>query len=265
MKNQPATHLFLWRGSALVIGPSLDSKLHSHFAMQLTFGLDQAFRVRLSEDDRWIDTKAAIFAPNQDHQVDCGGRLAHLFVELPLRGRGDLSTLDAGYDRLPAFEVVRKSLSDINTDGLDLEAAEDAVRVWLECAFSVNSANLARPDFDPRIAQTLDWIATRDNGQISGDELAARVHLSPSRFTHLFRQQTGLPLTRYLLWTRLLVAVEAVAEGANTTAAAHMAGFADLAHMSRTFRNTFGVMPSELQKMTIAFKRKSGEMTTMKA
>ena len=33
------------------------------------------------------------------------------------------------------------------------------------------------------------------------------------------------------------------------------AGFADLAHMSRTFRNTFGVVPSELQKMAIAFKR----------
>ena len=37
--------------------------------------------------------------------------------------------------------------------------------------------------------------------------------------------------------------------------AAHSAGFADLAHMSRTFRNTFGVVPSELQKMAIAFKQ----------
>jgi AraC family transcriptional regulator len=81
------------------------------------------------------------------------------------------------------------------------------------------------------------------------------VHLSTSRFTHLFRQQTGLSLTRYLLWTRLLTAVAVIAQGANTTAAAHQAGFADLAHMSRTFRQTFGVMPSELQKMTIAFKR----------
>jgi AraC-like DNA-binding protein len=42
------------------------------------------------------------------------------------------------------------------------------------------------------------------------------------------------------------------------TNAAHRAGFADLAHMSRTFRATFGVMPSQLQKMTIAFKRKAG-------
>jgi AraC-like DNA-binding protein len=262
MKTRPETHLFLWRGCALVIGPSLDSKLHSHFAMQLTFGLDQMFRVRLSKDDAWGDTGAAIFAPNQRHQVDCDGQLAHLFVEFPQREGSNVTALDAGFDCLPAFDEVRNILSDAVSGIITLESAEHAVRVWLECAFP---ANLAKRDFDPRIAQTLDWIATNVSRQIGGDELAARVHLSPSRFTHLFRQQTGLPLTRYLLWTRLLVAVEAVAEGANTTVAAHKAGFADLAHMSRTFRNTFGVMPSELQKMTIAFKREPNEMATMKA
>lgn len=260
MKNRPdpETRLFLWRGCALVIGPSLDSKMHSHFAMQLTFGLNQSFRVRLAKDEPWVDTNAAIFAPNQLHQTECDGLLAHLFVELPQRDHAGLSTLDAGFENFPAFDIVRKTF----TGSTSLEAAEHAVRIWLECALPANPVS---KDFDPRIAQTLDWIAAQDNREISGTELAARVHLSPSRFTHLFRQQTGLPLTRYLLWTRLLAALEAVAQGANTTAAAHIAGFADLAHMSRNFRNTFGVMPSELQKMTIAFKRELGELATMKA
>jgi AraC family transcriptional regulator len=47
----------------------------------------------------------------------------------------------------------------------------------------------------------------------------------------------------------------AVGDGANMTTAAHRAGFADLAHMSRSFHGTFGVRASELQKMTISFKR----------
>jgi AraC family transcriptional regulator len=263
MKTRPETQLFLWRGCALVIGPSLDSKLHSHFAMQLTFGLDQTFRARLAKDEPWFETRAAIFAPNQRHQIDCSGRLAHLFLESPLRAGIDVTTLDPGFGSLSTFhEVVHTILSGSR---IGLDAAEHARRLWLECALP---ANVMQMEFDSRIAQTLDWIATQerqyDSRQVSGTELATRVHLSTSRFTHLFRQQTGLPLTRYLLWTRLLVAVEAVAQGANTTAAAHCAGFADLAHMSRTFRNTFGVMPSELQKMTIAFKRESGEMATIK-
>jgi AraC-like DNA-binding protein len=41
------------------------------------------------------------------------------------------------------------------------------------------------------------------------------------------------------------------------TQAAHQANFADLAHMSRSFRATFGVTPSDLLKMTIAFKREA--------
>jgi AraC-like DNA-binding protein len=64
-----------------------------------------------------------------------------------------------------------------------------------------------------------------------------------------------MSLSRYVLWSRLLAALEAVARGASTTVAAHQAGFADLAHMSRNFSATFGVVPSALQKMAIAFKR----------
>jgi AraC-like DNA-binding protein len=109
--------------------------------------------------------------------------------------------------------------------------------------------------FDARIGKTLEWIQTHPGAEPDGAALASLAHLSPSRFTHLFRQQTGLSLSRYLLWARLLDAVAAVARGDNMTSAAHQAGFADLAHMSRTFRGTFGVVPSELNKMTIAFKR----------
>ncbi len=252
MGNHAQTHLFLWRACALVVGPGIDSKMHSHFAMQLTVGLDQPFRARLSEEAPWTETDSAIFVPNQLHQIDGSGMLAHLFVDLPQHGGAGAGALVAGYARLPEFDTVRTALQEACSGTLDLDGAADATKVWLDCALTTSLTPTA---FDPRIAQTLAWISTQENQAISGTELAARVHLSVSRFTHLFRQQTGLSLTRYLLWTRLLAAVDAVAHGANTTAAAHTAGFADLAHMSRTFRNTFGVMPSELQRMTIAFKR----------
>lgn len=253
--------LYLWRGCSLVVGPGIDSKLHSHFATQLTVALDQPFRARFSEDTAWTETRAAIFAPNQEHQIDSNGLLAHLFVELPQRAATDTSALVAPYATMPQFDTIHVALQQAYSDAADLEVGEHAARTWLDCALPASRADVA---FDPRIAQALELIAAEDQQNWTGDELATRVHLSTSRFTHLFRKQTGLPLTRYLLWNRLLAAVEAVAQGANTTAAAHLAGFADLAHMSRTFRNTFGVMPSELQKMTIAFKRDQNLTANMK-
>ena len=245
-------HLYLWRGCALVVGPGIDSKLHNHFATQLTVALDQPFHARFAEDEAWVETRAATFAPNQQHQIDSSGLLAHIFVESAQQGRVTRSELREKYADDALFEGVKTALQLSCSGALGMDAAEQMVQAWLACALPDDGTTAG---FDPRIAKTLDWLAQQSHQDWSGEELAARAHLSTSRFTHLFRQQTGLPLTRYLLWNRLLTAVAAVAEGANTTEAAYEAGFADLAHMSRTFRQTFGVMPSELQKMTIAFKR----------
>lgn len=260
MTGRAAVHgsLFLWHGRALVIGPGIDSTPHAHFATQLTIGPDRSFcaRVGIAPAAPWIETRAALFAPNQQHQIDCGGAtLAHLFAELPQHGSRVKTALQAQYHVLPDFALVLAAINAASAGRLDIDAAEDSVRQWLDCALP---AAPAHKRVDSRIGDTLDWLAAHPGENPGGAALAARVHLSESRFTHLFRQQTGLPLSRYQLWTRLLAGVEAVAAGDNMTNAAHRAGFSDLAHMSRTFRATFGVAPSQLQKMTIAFKQKAG-------
>lgn len=255
MKRAADTSMFLWRGSALVIGPGINSTPHAHFAAQLTLGLERPFRARLWSDLPWIETDAAVFAPNQTHQIDGdGGPLAHLFVELAPRRLTDVTRLDVDYHAAPAFLMIKAALDKAGGGRLDIDQAERIAHDWLQCALP--DAFLPS-SFDPRITSTLEWIAAHPDARASGALLASRAHLSESRFTHLFRYQTGLSLSRYLLWTRLLNGVEAVARGDNMTNAAHAAGFADLAHMSRSFRNTFGVVPSALQKMTIAFKREA--------
>jgi len=75
-------------------------------------------------------------------------------------------------------------------------------------------------------------------------EMAALVHLSPSRFSHWFVEQTGLPLRSYAKWLRLTQALQHVAKGVRLTEAAHKAGFSDSAHFSWTFRTLLGIDPS---------------------
>ncbi|MGW4801248.1 helix-turn-helix domain-containing protein [Nonomuraea sp. NPDC004297] len=76
--------------------------------------------------------------------------------------------------------------------------------------------------------------------------VADAVHLSESRLAHLFRQQAGLPFRPYVLWTRLRGALSALSHGATLTDAAHAAGFADAAHLTRTVRRMMGDAPSAL-------------------
>src|SRR3954464_4812920 len=79
--------------------------------------------------------------------------------------------------------------------------------------------------------------------------LAGHAGLSPSRFLHLFKAETGVPLRRYRIWNRMGAAVRACGAGSSLTEAAHVAGFASSAHFSSAFRDMFGMMPSDLLKV----------------
>ena len=69
--------------------------------------------------------------------------------------------------------------------------------------------------------------------------------LVPLRATHTI-EETGMPLRTYVLWRRLLHVWTLMMQGESLSAAAHAAGFADSAHLSRTSRTMFGLAPSSL-------------------
>ena len=77
-------------------------------------------------------------------------------------------------------------------------------------------------------------------------EIAERVGVAPTTLSRRFTQVVGVPWRRWILTERLLMAAGALAGGANLTAAAHRSGFADSAHLTRTFRRMFGIAPSDL-------------------
>ncbi len=72
-------------------------------------------------------------------------------------------------------------------------------------------------------------------------EVASQLALSEGRFLHLFREQMGIAWRPYLLWRRTICAISAITKGLPATEAAHLAGFSDSAHLSRTFRSLFGM------------------------
>lgn len=56
-----------------------------------------------------------------------------------------------------------------------------------------------------------------------------------------------MALRPYILWRRFLRVWELAMTGASLSAAAHAAGFADSAHLTRTSRRMFGFPPSAMQ------------------
>jgi len=80
-------------------------------------------------------------------------------------------------------------------------------------------------------------------------EVAMQLGLSESRFLHLFSEQMGIAWRPYLLWRRTICAVSAITQGKSATEAAHLAGFSDSSHLSRTFRSLFGMSIREAKSL----------------
>lgn len=105
-------------------------------------------------------------------------------------------------------------------------------------------ANAAPPDaLSPEIDRSVRHLD--DEMTAAATDLAVRVGLSASEFSRRFSREVGLPFRSYRKWRRLLLAIEALANGSNLTVAAHTAGFADSAHLTRTFKSMFGIAPSD--------------------
>jgi AraC-like DNA-binding protein len=104
------------------------------------------------------------------------------------------------------------------------------------------------PRLDARVTRVVDAIRASDDLRISLDQAADIACLSPTRFAHLFKDQLGLPFSRYMLWRKLTRAMVAIGSEETIAAAAHAADFADAAHLTRTFYQMVGMAPSVLMR-----------------
>ena len=74
--------------------------------------------------------------------------------------------------------------------------------------------------------------------------LAGQVGLTASELSRRFKLQFRMSPVTYRKQLRLLLATRRLQEGHSVSVAAHSAGFADAAHLSRTFKLQYGITPS---------------------
>lgn len=107
-------------------------------------------------------------------------------------------------------------------------------------------------DRENRVQDVLAWLDELESRERWVDVSLQRAleisRLSRSRFLHVFSSTVGSPWRTYLIWRRALISISLVARGSLLTAAAHAAGYSDLAHLSRQFTALFGIAPSRLAK-----------------
>jgi len=242
----PTIRLYLWPHRLLFLGPGMDTGLHHHHAAQLCMGLDGPLRLRATKDLTWNEHSGFYVPPDEPHEFTATTTsTAILYVEAEsaefaaLQARMQGTAVARAADPLPcAIEALRQ----LAAVGGSVEQADAACLAWLGLGRSAQQTQM----LDPRIVRSLALIRTGLDQPLRLAALARTLNMSPSWLSHEFTKQVGMPLRRYVLWQRLWRAVESALKGCTLTEAAHAAGFSDSSHLSRTFRESFGVAPSFL-------------------
>lgn len=240
-----ARRLFIFDGFVLFLGRLSDTSPHAHYALQVALGLGAPFSLTSAHATR--EYEAALVPSNVEHQLSVPSEgVALLYID-PTTREGDVITA-----QLPSREVhsVDADLADVTAHargmfvhGATPRAADDLRVAVLGCLLP---GSLSSTAIDARVHRAVELLGTSDADEWDTTRLAKEVALSPDRLRHLFRDQVGIPIRSYKLWSRLRRAAALLATGTSVTEIAHASGFADSAHLSRTFRQMFGVAPSEL-------------------
>ena len=100
------------------------------------------------------------------------------------------------------------------------------------------------PRLPSAVAETVRAVYADPMQRMSQDELARRLRMERTRALRYFKAATGQTFREFKRWSALQHAARLMAEGTLVRTAAMDAGFADTAHLSRVFRQGFGLTPS---------------------
>lgn len=244
-------HYLTWDGGCLFLGVAVQHvvPVHAHYAIQVAFSSEPGIRFRSDEREEWTAYDGAIIPSRQPHSMDAthAPYNAVLFVEPETREGRALSELHLrdGIVAIPERVLAgpRDALFSAFLERRGEEAMAAASRDVVRALTGGIEPSVAS---DPRILRAMAYIRANLGASLTLEEVAAEACLSPSRFRHLFVEETGMALRPYILWRRFLRVWELVAAGESLSTAAHLAGFADAAHLTRTSRRMFGFPPSAM-------------------
>lgn len=247
--------VFVGIGRALYIGGASDTSPHLHHAIQICVALSGRIRLRPGPESMWKRYGGAIIRSDQRHQLDGSGcEVVIAYLEPESEEGRRLAGEHAPVQAIAPASVgaIRAATNAALSSRVSPEAA---IRLFRDILVQLGAGSERRGVLDDRVRQVLLAVRAEPTRRWRVGEMAEAAGLSSRRFREIFASQVGLSCRQYLLWTHLYSALRELARGASLTEAALAAGFADAAHLTRTFRRMVGIPPSAIAR-SITFMEK---------
>ncbi|CAH9054536.1 hypothetical protein PSECIP111854_01394 [Pseudoalteromonas sp. CIP111854] len=224
--------LFIEPGIFAIQTQVLDTQMHQHTLIQLTIPVERA--TLTLENQQTTHNLISLLKASAPHQLSMQQGWVILIEpssQLGLQANAILN--NNNYKTWPPADISNiANLSELlKTVGLHYQPLTSEENHHLDPRIAALLAKLNQC-FNQACIKPEHWLAK---------DIAHSLNVSESRFLHLFKENMQLPWRPYLLWRRLICAIQAINKGHNATQAAYIAGFSDSAHLSRTFKKQFGI------------------------
>jgi AraC-like DNA-binding protein len=213
------------------VGSIVATGRHAHHAAQIIIA-PQGLQIEDGARGR-IHACAAVIPPRQPHRHGTSSHAAFLFLD-----GDDPASRQLSRSAEPRCQTWARDALELRLPRDPTPAQARALIAAILSAVDLDQPPRPRHPAVRRMCAYLDRSDHLDLARLSHD-----AGLSPRQMRHVFARDVGLSMRAYLRWKRVRRAIAAVERGASLSAAAVAAGFADSAHLSRVFREQFGMTP----------------------
>lgn len=231
------TEIYLAGNHIMVKAGYSDPAMHRHSAAHLIVSSGGNFTLE-TEDSR-ISAKGVLIPSGCPHTVRNEGNALLVFMfDSTTTVAEDIKSVSVIED-----ETAEK-IAELYLAGTQVDPAGKAewYRGFIGEVISLFGAGRMQTRIsDERIAGCIHYVEEHIEDDLTEEDVAGSAYLSVSRFSHLFKEQTGISFAGYLILRRMYKAYTLLASGMSITEAATMAGFSSPSHFAAVNKKIFGI------------------------
>ncbi len=222
-----------------VLTDTMDASSHSHAMMQFFICTEGKLNLKVGKERP--DASCILVNKNVRHSFKAGGKICLTVMIEPVSDLGLALDVFLG-DK--DHHIVDQAKAEILTgcvirmkDHPGKEAYDDLMEAFYGCFGLLPS----HKQLDSRILSFLEMLDHCSCDDHSIESYAEKLNISASRLSHLFSEQVGIPLKKYLRLHQLERAFEEILQGNSITKSALDAGFDSPSHFAAVVKSLMGL------------------------
>ncbi|MNJ42914.1 Arabinose operon regulatory protein [compost metagenome] len=235
----------------LVLSNTIDAYSHKHSFIQVTIALNTPFDIQI--DGHHLRSDGIIINSNVAHRLDGSGQPLLLLL------MDSTSNIAAAFKRYLGDEsyaifppdMIKMIAQFVQTQSPLVHNTKSYIS-FLEHLIHLFNLDYSQPAMtDSRIKELIQLIKECTDSDHSIGHYARQLGLSNSRLSHLFKENTGISLSGYIMLHKLQKASYLIFKGFTITDAAMVAGFDSPSHLATTSKKLLGMSAKDIRKDSV--------------